>query len=143
MNTVYVLDAKLYAGMLEQCRQAAPAEACGLLGGPGHYRATRLIPLVNLDASAESYRMDPGEVLCTMQLLDREGLELNAVYHSHPATEAYPSAVDISQAYLPVLYLILSLCGDEPVLRGFWIEGSSVSEIPVRVAHESGEDNAE
>jgi len=37
-------------------------------------------------------------------------LELLAIYHSHPRTEAYPSATDIRLAYYPdSSYLIISL----------------------------------
>jgi proteasome lid subunit RPN8/RPN11 len=125
--------------MLIQCQQEAPAEACGLLGGADGLSGTRMFPLENLDACAESYRMDTKEVLSVMRQLDEDGMELNAIYHSHPATPARPSKVDIAQAYMPVLYVILSLCGEAPVLRGYYISDGDVTEIPVEIVETAGE----
>ena len=139
MSNTYRLDAGLYRQMLAQCQKDAPAEACGLLGGSDLLNGTRMFPLPNLDACAESYRMEAKEVLRVMKELDGHDLELNAIYHSHPATPARPSKVDIAQAYMPVLYLILSLCEQEPVLRGYYIEEGDVTEIPVEIVEIGGE----
>jgi proteasome lid subunit RPN8/RPN11 len=39
-----------------------------------------------------------------------KALDLLAIYHSHPKTEAYPSATDVRLAYYPEsYYLIISL----------------------------------
>lgn len=133
MNKTYQLDTALYRQMLSQCQQKAPAEACGLLGGTDGFIGDLIFPLENLDACAESYRMDAKEVLRVMKQLDNDGMELNAIYHSHPSTPAHPSKVDIAQAYMPVFYLILSLCDEEPVLRGYAIEGGNVTEVPVEI----------
>jgi [CysO sulfur-carrier protein]-S-L-cysteine hydrolase len=138
MSQPYRLNAALYRQMLAQCRREAPAEACGLLGGGGSLQGDVLFPMPNLDACAESYRMDSKKVLDIMKELDERGLELNAIYHSHPATPARPSRADIEQAYMPVVYLILSLCGEEPVLRGYSIEEGSVGEIPVEIEETAG-----
>lgn len=138
MSKAYKLDATLYRQMLDQCQKEAPAEACGLLGGEDASQGRRIFPLPNLDACAESYRMDTKEILAVMRQLDDDGLELNAIYHSHPATPARPSQVDIEQAHMPVLYLILSLCADDPVLRGYWIEEGNVTEIPVEIVEREG-----
>ena len=143
MSQVYKLDAALYRQMLEQCKNDAPAEACGILGGINSRRGTRIFPLDNLDACAESYRMDAKAVLDVMKALDDDDLELNAIYHSHPATPARPSKVDIAQAYMPVVYLILSLCEQEPVLRGFTIDEGDVREVPVEIVETAGESNHE
>ncbi|MDW7652183.1 MAG: M67 family metallopeptidase [Bacillota bacterium] len=139
MNEVYKLDAALYLQMLVQCKQDAPAEACGLLGGADGRSGTRIFPLENMDACAQSYRMDAKAVLAVMKKLDEENMELNAIYHSHPATPARPSKVDIAQAYMPVVYLILSLCGEEPVLRGYTIDEGDVTEVPVEITKGAGE----
>lgn len=143
MSGGYTLDAGLYRQMLEQCKKESPAEACGLLGGNDGLSGNRIFPLENLDASAESYRMDTQKVLSVMRKLDNEGMELNAIYHSHPATPARPSKVDIAQAYMPVVYLILSLCADEPVLRGYYINEGDVAEIPVKIVEKAGDACAE
>ncbi|MCW3491259.1 M67 family metallopeptidase [Dethiobacter alkaliphilus] len=139
MSGVYKLDAHLYRQMLKQCEKEAPAEACGLLGGADGLSGTRIFPLENLDACAESYKMDPKAVLSVMKTLDENDMELNAIYHSHPATPSRPSKVDIAQAYMQVVYLILSLAGDEPVLKGFYIDEGDVTEVPVEIVEKAGE----
>jgi proteasome lid subunit RPN8/RPN11 len=138
VSKTYKLDVALYQQMLSQCQATAPAEACGLLGGADSLRGELLFPLENLDACAESYRLDTKKVLNIMRELDEDSLEINAIYHSHPATPARPSKVDIALAYMPVLYLILSLCGEEPVLRGYYIEEEQVTEIPVEIIDQTG-----
>lgn len=140
MSQVYKLDADLFRQMLAQCEKDAPAEACGLLGGVDAFSGSQIFPLENLDACAESYTMDPKAVLSVMKTLDKDEMELNAIYHSHPATPSRPSKVDIAQAYMPVVYLILSLCGTEPVLRGFHIEEGDVTEVPVEIVEKAGDD---
>jgi proteasome lid subunit RPN8/RPN11 len=53
------------------------------------------------------------------------GLDLLAIYHSHPDTESYPSAVDVAKAYFTeTLYIIISLKGPTPGIRGFRIARS-------------------
>lgn len=141
MSETYQLDESLYRIMLEQCREKAPAEACGLLGGPGPDKGTRIFPLENLDNCAESYRMSPQDILSTMRQLDEDDMELNAIYHSHPATQAYPSGVDTAKAYMDVVYLILSLRDTDPVLRGFRINEGEIREVTVTLTTRDGEVN--
>jgi len=139
---VYKLEAGLFSRMLAQCQNEAPLEACGLLGGPDSQSGTCIFPLENLDACAESYRMDAKAVLEVMKQLDDGGMELNAIYHSHPATPARPSKTDIDKAYTPVLYLMLSLCEEKPVLRGYYIKQGNVTEIPVVLVQKVGGENS-
>lgn len=141
MKQLYKLEADLYQRMLELCRLKAPKEACGLLGGASRLCGDVLFPMENLDDSAESYRMDGKKVLEVMRQLDEAGLGLTAIYHSHPGTPARPSEADIAQAYLPVTYLILSLSGTKPVLRGFYILEGEVTEIPVEIVEKAGGKN--
>ena len=66
-----------------------------------------------------------------------------AIYHTHPATLARPSAEDIRPALTRgVVYVIVSLQNaDNPVVKGFVIEdgnplskhGTSVTEVPVKI----------
>ena len=141
MSNVYQLAATLYQQMVAHCQAASPIEACGLVGGPDAYHGTRLFPLTNVNASPTSYLLDGKDILQVLQALDQEDLELNAIYHSHPATQARPSQVDIDQAHMPTLYLILSLSDAEPVLRGYFIHDGDVKEIPVEITETGGASN--
>ena len=141
MSKMYQIGAPLYQQLVSHCRAVSPIEACGLVGGPDMYHGSRLFPLTNIDASSTSYLLDGKDILQVLQTLDQEGLELNAVFHSHPATHARPSRVDIDQAHMPILYLILSLCEDEPVLCGYLINDGDVEEIPVIITEIGGVHN--
>jgi proteasome lid subunit RPN8/RPN11 len=56
-------------------------------------------------------------------------------YHSHPATENFPSPTDIEQACYPdQAYFIISLRPDAPIrIRAFSIRDGAVQEIEILV----------
>jgi proteasome lid subunit RPN8/RPN11 len=59
---------------------------------------------------AVRYFMDERQMMDAMTNMRDNRLDLLAIYHSHPRTEAYPSATDIRLAYYPdSFYLIVSL----------------------------------
>lgn len=120
----------LYEEMVRHALDAWPNEACGILGGKGE-TARVFRGLANVaDNPERRYMIAPADLLRTMRDLDENGLDLLAIFHSHPVTPAYPSATDISLAQYPdALYLILSLADrNDPVLRAFHIIGAEVSE---------------
>lgn len=119
------------------CRHAAnclPEEACGLLGGRDGV-ARSLILVENALHSPRAFRMDGAQQLAAFRALDEQGLELLAVFHSHPRGPAEPSQTDVEQfAYPGVAALILS--PDETGewrVRAFRLDGGSVVEMQLRV----------
>ena len=78
----------------------------------------------------------PRDLFRILRELERSGRELVGIFHSHPATAAYPSATDVQLAFYPeACYLILSLADPErPVLRAFRIAEGRVSEEPLVIA---------
>ncbi len=125
----------VYEALVAHARSQAPREACGLLLGNGG-RPERFVPTDNEDPRPEvRYRIPPAQLLRHLRAAEEAGEELVAVFHSHPRTEAYPSATDVAQAHYPdARYLILSLAvPDRPVLRAFLIRDGRVEEEPVRV----------
>lgn len=130
MEPVIVPDS-LWQAMVDHARREAPLEACGILGGKDG-RAASFHPCRNVEASPIRYRIDPAEILRIMRLFDASGQDLLAIFHSHPATEAYPSATDVRLAFYPdAYYLILSLATEPPILRAFRIREGQVAEYPV------------
>jgi proteasome lid subunit RPN8/RPN11 len=134
----FELDGGLYADLVEHARSDVPYEVCGLLAGTGgkvtaHYR----IP--NAARSMTFYNMEPQALLRAMNEIDDRDWELLAIYHSHPHTEAFPSATDVELAFYPeATYLIISLQDPEqPVIRAFGIVDGRVSE---RVLSVDGEE---
>ncbi len=130
-----VISATVYEIILRQSRAEAPLEACGMLSGNGNKILTAY-PMTNADASAEHFTLLPEEQFAVTKLSRAAGEKILAVYHSHPATPARPSAEDIRLAAPGIIHLILSLAGDSPCLRGFSIEEGRVT--PVRVEIERG-----
>ena len=91
-----------------------PAEACGLIGGTvedGRKAAVQLVPLVNqrTDAARNRYLIDPESFRRAQEKLDRDGLEVIGVYHSHPDHPAAPSAFDREHAWPWLSYVIVGV----------------------------------
>ena len=70
-------------------------------------RPTRLVPMTNAERSPTFYRFDSGEQLRLYRELDAADEEVVVVYHSHTATEAYPSRTDIAYAGEPQAHYVL------------------------------------
>lgn len=115
-------------------RAAAPVEACGLLAGRAG-RVERFFPMTNADASPEHFTMRPEEQFAAVRAMRAEGLEMVAIWHSHPATPARLSAEDLRLAFTPgVAYAITSLAGAEPDLRAYRVEGAAAVPVEVEIA---------
>ncbi len=116
------------------CREY-PLEACGIAAGRGNL-IEEIYPLTNQDRSAVTYFASPEEQVKAFKDMREKGLELLAIYHSHPASEAWPSATDVKQAFYPEsAYLIVSLKDlDKPDIKAFKILDGKIEEITIRVA---------
>lgn len=119
-------------GMVAHAQQDYPNEACGYLGGRDGALVTA-IPMRNVEASPTSYTMDPREQLTVQQGLRAQGLAHAGLYHSHVATEAYPSRRDVAHAlaiqeFCQVPYLLVTLQGERPRVRAFTIVDGHVRE---------------
>ncbi|MDW8328208.1 MAG: M67 family metallopeptidase, partial [Anaerolineales bacterium] len=102
------LTASQWRLITEHLTRELPNEACGLLGGRAGV-VEQVIAVENAARSPVRYRMDPARQLEAMLAIEAAGLELTAIYHSHPNGPATPSLTDIAEAYYPdSLYLICS-----------------------------------
>ncbi|CAN5614556.1 M67 family metallopeptidase [soil metagenome] len=135
------LDQTTYEAIVAHARRDHPDEACGVVAGPvGSDRAERFIPMLNAAMSPTFYEFDSGELLRLYQDLDDRDEEPVVIYHSHTATEAYPSRTDISLAQEPgAHYVLVSTSdgaheGDTPLpIRSFRIVDGQVSEEEVSI----------
>lgn len=130
------IRADLVEAMVAHARADHPDEACGLLAGPeGSGRPERHIAMVNAERSPTFYRFDSGEQLTVWRELEAAGEEPVVIYHSHTATEAYPSRTDISYAAEPdAHYVLISTRHPEThELRSYRIIDGTVTEEPVVV----------
>lgn len=123
------IEAAVIDSMVEHARLETPLECCGLLMGQAG-RITRLRRMRNLAQSPTRYEMAPGELFQFFKDLRGSGLQHLGIYHSHPSSEAYPSATDIAQSFYPdCTYFILSLLVPGlPSVRAFSITEGVVAE---------------
>ncbi len=117
----------VYGQIIDHARRALPHEACGYLAGTDGV-FTLAYALSNMDQSPEHFSFDPQEQFAAVKAARVKGLEINAVYHSHPATPARPSVEDIRLAFDPdKLYVIVSLADGQNDVKAFWIKGGQVT----------------
>jgi proteasome lid subunit RPN8/RPN11 len=131
MDAIY-LPTSLVEALIAQARADYPQETCGLVAGRAG-RAVRLHPIENIRHSPVAYEMDPLSQIRAMLAIENEGLEMLAIYHSHPDGPARPSLSDVTQAYYPEsAHLIISLADPEhPTLQAFMIADGLVTEIQI------------
>jgi proteasome lid subunit RPN8/RPN11 len=133
---VLVIRADLVEAMVAHARADHPDEACGVIAGPeGSDRPERFVPMVNAERSPTFYRFDSGEQLKVWRAMDDADEEPVVVYHSHTATEAYPSRTDISYASEPDAHYVLISTRDpeQHEVRSYRIIDGQVQEEPVEI----------
>ena len=121
------ISSDIYRALVAHARADYPREACGLLRGR-HGVVTDFFPARNVAPEPrQNYQIDPLDLLNALEWEDA-GDDLAAIYHSHPSSPPYPSAVDAANAFYPdSVYLILSLQNpDAPELRGFYLRPEAV-----------------
>ncbi|MFJ4715696.1 Mov34/MPN/PAD-1 family protein [Streptomyces sp. NPDC088785] len=129
----------LYDQIVEHGRKDHPDEACGVVAGPvGEGRPERFIPMLNAARSPTFYEFDSADLLKLYREMDDRDEEPVIIYHSHTATEAYPSRTDISYANEPnAHYVLVSTAdtdGEGPFqFRSFRIVDGAVTEEEVQV----------
>jgi [CysO sulfur-carrier protein]-S-L-cysteine hydrolase len=129
----------LVEAIVAHARRDHPDEACGVLAGPvGSDRAERFIPMVNAARSPTFYEFDSMDLLKLYRELEGNDEVPVVIYHSHTATEAYPSRTDISLAAEPDAHYVLVSTRDpeEYELRSYRIVDGVVTEEPVDVVED-------
>jgi len=127
----------VFEAMLEQARADLPNECCGLLAGTvegGVGRVVERYALVNELASPVEFVGDARSHFAAEKDMRRKGLDVLAVYHSHPTTAPVPSRKDLDRNYSEdVVNLIISLAGPGPVVRGWWLTATAYREAELTV----------
>jgi [CysO sulfur-carrier protein]-S-L-cysteine hydrolase len=133
---VLTISRDLYDKIVAHARADHPDEACGVLAGPaGSDRPERFIPMTNAARSPTFYEFDSSEQFQIWKQMDERDEEPVVIYHSHTATQAYPSRTDISYAGEPNAHYVLVSTRDPAVteFRSYRILGNEVTEEPVTV----------
>ncbi|MEA2001379.1 MAG: M67 family metallopeptidase [Actinomycetota bacterium] len=124
------LPGQIHDAMIAHARFCLPEEACGLMA-VDHEGAIRMVyATTNVVRSPVRFTVSPNEHFGALRHAERQGWVIAGSFHSHPDSAAYPSASDVAGALDPTwLYVIVGMGNGGPVLRGFRIRGSKVSEI--------------
>jgi proteasome lid subunit RPN8/RPN11 len=128
----------IYDGMLAQALAEQPAECCGLLAGVienGEGRVVARYPLVNeLNSPTEYYAEVRGLFLAQKDMREK-GLELLAIYHSHPTSPPVPSPKDRERNYYgeEVVSVIISLLTDPPEVGAWWLTAETHREAALEI----------
>ena len=133
------INRALYDRIVAHARRDHPDEACGVIAGPeGSDRPERFIEMANAERSPTFYRFDSKEQLKVWREMDDRGEEPVVVYHSHTATEAYPSRTDISYASEPNAHYVLVSTRDAQTeeFRSYRIVDGEVTEEPVEIVQD-------
>jgi proteasome lid subunit RPN8/RPN11 len=126
---------RLLDEVIAHARAEAPRECCGMIAGRDG-EAVAVHRVRNVAANPKTaYHMEPREQLRVMDAIDEGGLEIAALYHSHPRTEPVPSQTDINLAGMLAdhVFLIVGLGGSEPDVRAFRIVDGAVAEAALEV----------
>ena len=137
------IDQATYDAIVAHAKRDHPDEACGIVAGPeGSGRPERFVPMLNAARSPTFYEFDSGDLLRLYREMDARDEEPVVIYHSHTATEAYPSRTDIGLASEPGAHYVLVSTREHgnsqgPVeFRSYRIIDGEVTEEDVQVTDE-------
>jgi proteasome lid subunit RPN8/RPN11 len=130
--------------MVEHAIADLPNECCGMITGKDG-AAVQLYRTRNAEASPFRYSIDPRDILKVERDMDEGGLDVLVIYHSHVASEAYPSPTDVRLSQWPgadppmdlypgAHYVLVSLKDPaNPVVRAYTITAGVVAEVELKV----------
>jgi len=137
---VLEISSDLVDQIVRHARTDHPDEACGVIAGPvGTGRPERFIPMINAARSPTFYEFDSADLFKLYREMDDLDEEPVVIYHSHTATEAFPSRTDISLASEPGAHYVLVSTrqtgqDDGPYeFRSFRIVNGEVAEETVKL----------
>ncbi len=116
-NSIHI-SSPILQQILHLSSSTPESEICGLLSGlPGPAPTiTHLHPTKNISPTPRTaYEIDPAEIFPIVRSIRAAGHELLGIYHSHPASDNFPSPRDIELAYHPnAAYFIATLLSHAP-----------------------------
>jgi proteasome lid subunit RPN8/RPN11 len=117
--------------MVDQAQAELPNECCGILAGTidtnGIARITHRYPLVNALASPTEYEWEAKSLFAAVRDMRQCGVEMLAIYHSHPTSAPVPSRKDrerydeVRPVLGEVMHFIIGCARTPPEVRGWWL----------------------
>ena len=130
--------------IVAHARAEAPNECCGMIAARDG-EAIAVHRARNAAASPLRYVMDPGEQYRIQDAIERDGLDLGAIYHSHTRSDPIPSQTDINLSTLPgtslpsfpgTLYVIVGIKDDEPDVRVWDIANGGYTQRELEIVED-------
>lgn len=144
--TSMVLPSQTRARLLEVARSSLPNEACGYIAGlidaHGQREARFVWPVRNAAQSPVRFALDGQEMIDAEVEIERKGLSIVGIFHSHPTSPPRPSSSDLddARAYDPAghfVHVIVSLQDPTPEVNA-WRYGEGGPELVALVgAHDA------
>ena len=115
--------------ILAHARRDHPDECCGVIAGKAGL-PTRLFEMDNADRSPTGFSFDSAQWLTVYRQIDDADEQQLVVYHSHTATEGYPSRTDALWSTNTEFehWLVVSTRSDEDEVRSFTITDGVIVE---------------
>ena len=133
MKRIIRINKNVIEALIDHAQSEMPCEACGYLAAKNG-TIIKQYPLTNLDRANDHFSMDPQEQFTAIQDMRSRGLQLAAVYHSHPETPARPSQEDLRLAFDPqISYVIVSLAKPEATIKSFKIRQGNVTPEDIEI----------
>ncbi len=120
--------------VVEHSKKEFPNEACGILSGIQR-RVERVYEMTNVEKSPQTFFMDAKEQLKVMKEIRSKGEEMIGIYHSHVASQAYPSGHDVELAFHPEVSCVIISIKDRknPSVRSFNIVEGNITEEDLKI----------
>ena len=127
------IASSVVADVIAHAKESQPLECCGvLLGRPD--RITQSVRARNLADSSTRFLLDPNDHITARRAARAQGLDVVGFYHSHPHSQASPSATDLAEAAYPeCVHLIVGLAEGEPEVRIFQYVSGQATELPTLI----------
>lgn len=132
MPNELVLPPRLHNSLLDLALATPQVEVCALLGGNANILMS-VYPVRNIAADpATRFLLEAEGQIEAMRRMRARKESMRAIFHSHPASPATPSATDRQLASYPaVYYLILSLASERPVLNAYYYNGTDFTSVSI------------
>jgi proteasome lid subunit RPN8/RPN11 len=125
------LTAAQFTKLVEVAKDALPHESCAFLLGHND-RVAKILPMRNIDESPVTFSIEPTELIYAYNLAESKGMDVIAIFHSHPA-KAWPSSTDMKFMEInPVIWVIYSTTENQ--LKAFvYDDDDFIKEIDIRI----------
>jgi proteasome lid subunit RPN8/RPN11 len=129
MKTIFLSAAQIRK--LEGIAKGAlPNESCAFLLGHND-KVKEILEVLNSDESPVTFRIESKDLLNAYYLAESKGLQVIAIFHSHP-TKPWPSSTDVKFMEInPIVWVIYSTTDGQ--LKAFIHDDDLVKEVHIRI----------